>query len=122
MAVYVDDMAAPFKRGNRTYIMCHCWGDSREELFAMMRLIGVDLKYFQRPPSVKLPGMNASWEHFDITKTKRALAVKAGAIETDRYGPMEHVAKLEGNTAKIAQILLLRAKKARAPEAPEPAS
>lgn len=78
MAVYVDNMRAPFGR----MVMCHCWADTRQELFAMMDTIGVASKWFQQPPK-------ASWEHFDISLNKRALAVAAGAIETDRYGPLE---------------------------------
>lgn len=84
MTVYVDDMQAPFGR----YIMCHCWADTRDELFAMMDRIGVQRKWFQQPPK-------ASWEHFDIALSKRALAVKFGAVETDCYGPVEHTAKLK---------------------------
>lgn len=105
MAVYVDDMRAPF--GNM--VMCHMWADTREELFAMADRIGVQRKWFQRPPSVALPGMNASWEHFDIAMSKRALAVKFGAVETDRYGPIEHTARLRGDEARLAQIAALRA-------------
>lgn len=105
MAVYVDDMRAPFGR----YIMRHMWADTRAELFAMVDRIGVQRKWFQRPPSVDLPGMNASWEHFDITQSKRKLALLNGAIETDRYGPIEHEAKLTGNQKKLDQIAGLRA-------------
>lgn len=105
MSVYVDDMRASFGR----MIMCHMWADTREELFAMADQIGVARKWFQRPSGTGLPGMNASWEHFDIALSKRALAVKLGAVETDRYGPIEHTARLRGDTARIAQIARMRA-------------
>lgn len=82
MSVYVDDMRAPF--GNM--VMCHMWADTREELFAMADRIGV----------------------FDIAQSKRALAVKSGAIQTDRYGPVEHCARLAGNTRKLEMIAELR--------------
>lgn len=92
MAVYVDTMQAPFGR----MVMCHMWADSRDELFAMADRIGVQRKWFQRPDSPDaLPGMSASWEHFDIAKSKRALAVRHGAIETDMYGPVEHTRRLD---------------------------
>ncbi len=104
MSVYVDDMRAPF--GNM--VMCHMWADTREELFAMADRIGVQRKWFQRPASIKLLGMKASWEHFDIAHSKRALAVKYGAIQTDRYGPVEHTARLAGNTKKLEMIAELR--------------
>lgn len=71
MSVYVDDMAAPFKPAHRpgaTYVMCHMIADSDEELHAMADKIGVARKWFQG-------------DHYDITKSKRALAVKEGAVE-----------------------------------------
>lgn len=105
MAVYVDSMRASFGR----MVMCHMWADTREELFAMADKIGVARKWFQRPAAVQLPGMNASWEHFDIAMSKRAAALKAGAIETDKYGPSEHGAKLNGNQKLLDQIAHCRA-------------
>jgi hypothetical protein len=93
MTVYVDDLRANFRRMK----MCYCWADTREELFLMMVHIGVSLKRFQCSPQ-------SSWEHFAISLSKRALAVKAGAVETDEYGPAEHIARLEGNAAVIEQI------------------
>lgn len=109
MSVYVDDMRAPF--GNM--VMCHMWADTREELFAMADRIGVARRWFQRPASAGVVGMNASWEHFDIAQSKRSLAVSFGAIETDRYGPIEHCARLAGDTAKIERIAVLRQQRAK---------
>ena len=74
MAVYVDDMAAPFKpshRPGRTYVMCHMIADTDDELHAMAAEIGVARKWHQG-------------DHYDIAKAKRTLAVKLGAIELDR--------------------------------------
>ncbi len=107
MTVYVDDMRAPF--GNM--VMCHMWADTREELFAMADRIGVARRWFQRPANVPCPGMNASWEHFDIALSKRALAVRYGAVETDRYGPVEFVARQRGDTGKLEWIASIRAKR-----------
>lgn len=72
MPVYVDDMKAPYGR----MLMCHMAADSTEELLAMADTIGVARKWIQYPGSKK--------EHFDICLSKRALAVKAGAIEVTR--------------------------------------
>lgn len=73
MAVYVDDMEAPY----RGMIMCHMSADSTEELLAMADKIGVSRKWIQKA---------GTWqEHFDICKTKRALAVKAGALEVSMF-------------------------------------
>ena len=69
MSVYVDDMEAPYGR----LVMCHMLADTTEELLAMADKIGVARRWLQRAGQ---PG-----EHFDVCKTKRALAVKAGAVE-----------------------------------------
>jgi hypothetical protein len=93
MAVYVDNAKNPFGR----YLMCHMWADTLDELLAMADRIGVARKWLQQPPK-------ASWVHFDVAQSKRALAVEAGAIETDKYGPSEHVAKLRGNQKMLDTI------------------
>lgn len=70
MAVYVDDMYAPFGRMK----MCHMMADTTEELMAMADRIGVDRKWIQ--------DRGHPWhEHFDISMSKRALAVQHGATE-----------------------------------------
>lgn len=76
MAVYVDDMFAPYGRMR----MCHLYADTTEELLAMVDRIGVQRKWIQHAGTWK--------EHFDIAMSKRALAVKHGAIETSwrHYG------------------------------------
>lgn len=92
MPVYVDDMKAPF--GNM--VMSHMWADTDAELLAMAARIGVNRKWIQGHPTLSFgKHRNASWVHFDIAQSKRALAVKLGAIETDRYGPLEHEARLD---------------------------
>jgi hypothetical protein len=69
MTVYVDDMRAPFGR----MVMCHMVADSTEELLAMADRIGVSRRWLQYPGTPK--------EHFDIALSKRALAVRHGAVE-----------------------------------------
>jgi hypothetical protein len=104
MAVYVDAAINPFGR----MLMCHMWADSLSELLRMADTIGVQRKWLQQPPK-------ARWVHFDIAKGKRALAVAAGAIESDRYACAYHVAKLEGNTRMIARINGLREMRRKCP-------
>lgn len=91
MSVYVDNMSAPF--GNM--LMCHMWADTDDELLEMADKIGVKRKWIQGHPTLSFgKHRNASWVHFDIAKSKRSLALKFGAVETDRFGPLEHTAKL----------------------------
>lgn len=69
MAVYVDTMRAPYGR----MVMCHMIADTHEELIAMAVYIGVSRRWLQHA--------DQPTEHFDVCQAKRALAVKAGAIE-----------------------------------------
>lgn len=69
MTVYVDDPIWTFGR----MMMCHMVADTREELDRMADTIGVQRKWIQYPGTKR--------EHYDICKSKRRLAVKAGAQE-----------------------------------------
>lgn len=73
MSVYVDRA----RNGYGRMIMCHMIADSSDELHAMADRIGVARRWFQTPPK-------ASFWHYDIAQSKRALAVDAGAIDCDR--------------------------------------
>ncbi len=91
MSVYVGTMRAAFGR----MIMCHMWADDEAELLAMADAIGVQRKWIQGHPVLSFgKHRRASWVHFDIALSKRALAISAGAIETDRYGPLVHTTRL----------------------------
>jgi pyrroloquinoline quinone (PQQ) biosynthesis protein C len=91
VTVYVDDVRLPF----RNMIMCHMWADSTEELLAMADAIGVDRKWIQGHSTLSIgKARSASWIHFDIALSKKELALTAGAVLTDKYGPVEHVARL----------------------------
>lgn len=73
MTVYVDDMhMTPMGRYGRMK-MCHMVADTTDELLKMADRIGVPRKWLQKAGTVH--------EHFDIAMSKRAEAVKAGAVE-----------------------------------------
>tara|TARA_R110002110_G_scaffold115958_1_gene287219 strand:- start:149 stop:424 length:276 start_codon:yes stop_codon:yes gene_type:complete len=72
LTVYVDNMRAAYGR----MIMCHMIADSDAELLRMVDRIGVARKWHQFPGTPR--------SHFDIALSKRALAVKAGAVEIGR--------------------------------------
>ena len=103
MAVYVDDVRHPY----RGMIMCHMWADSLEELMAMADRIGLDRKWFQSPPK-------ASWEHFDISIGMKRAAIRNGAILTDRFAPLEHVARARGDMRLLERIRASRQRQAAA--------
>ena len=71
MPVYVDK---PLHRYGRM-VMCHMLADTTEELHAMADKIGIARRWFQG---------DARAPHYDICKSKRALAISNGAIEIDR--------------------------------------
>ena len=99
MPVYVDPSVHPY----RGMIMCHMWATTHAELLAMATKIGLSHRWLQKPPQ-------ASWVHFDVCKNRRALAVEFGAIETDKYGPVEHLARLRNDTAMLDRIATLRSR------------
>ena len=92
MTVYVDDVQHRYGR----MIMCHMWADSEEELIRMVDHIGVPRKWIQKPPQ-------ASWTHFDISLAKKEMALEAGAVLTDKYGPVEHVCRLRLKNPNLSE-------------------
>ncbi len=87
MTVYVDPSAFPYRR----QLYCHVWADTVEELHAAAQAAGLKREWFQCPPK-------ASWEHYDCAPRIRAILVRNGAVETDKYGPAYHVARLNSQS------------------------
>jgi hypothetical protein len=67
--VYVDNMEAPFGR----MIMCHMIADTQKELLEMADKIGLTRGWIQEVSTPR--------EHFDISITKKKMAIKFGAKE-----------------------------------------
>jgi hypothetical protein len=106
MTVYVDDVRHRF--GNM--IMCHMWADTDAELLAMADRIGVARKWIQGHPTLSHgKHRDASWVHFDIAMSKKALALQHGAVLTDKYGPVEFLAHRRGDRSKLDAIAAARA-------------
>lgn len=76
MGVYVDNMFELEMGRYRGMRMSHMVADTLAELHAMADRIGVKRQWFQGPGKSRYP-------HYDIAMSKRALAVKFGAIEVD---------------------------------------
>ncbi len=98
MTVYVDDVRHDYYGrgsaiGSARMVMCHMWADSLEELLAMVDKIGVQRKWIQGHPDSIGKAKQASWLHFDVSLSKKKLAIENGAVLTDKYGPLEFLAK-----------------------------
>ena len=74
MAVYVDDMYLSPMGEFRGMRMSHMVADRKSELLAMADRIGVQRRWIQYPRDPKRC-------HFDVSLSKRRLAVRAGAHE-----------------------------------------
>ena len=97
MVVYVDNTRNKFKH----MIMSHMWADTDEELHAMATKVGLKRVWFQRPP-------HAKWKHYDLCQEKKCMAIRLGAIETDKYGASEYIAQKEQNYEVLQRITKLR--------------
>ena len=90
MTVYVDAAAYPYKR----MMMCHMLADTPAELHAMADRICVARHWYQH---------QASTPHYDVCKSKRALAISFGAIEVDRAGMTQAIRKIRASGAYVRE-------------------
>lgn len=105
MAVYVDDVRHRF----RHLIMCHMWADTLPELLEMADAVGIAAKWLQGPPK-------SAWLHFDIPVEIKIEVIKRGARHMDRFGPVEHLARLRGDHQCLATIARARALRGLPPD------
>lgn len=89
MAVYVDQARNPLGR----MIMCHMMADTIGELHAMADRIGLQRRWFQP----------RSTPHYDLSVSRRALAVRAGALEIDRRKVVEIIRRIQADPASFYQ-------------------
>lgn len=90
MAVYVDELR---DWGWKLGPSCHLIADTNEELHEFAARIGMRMAWFQK---------SSSGPHYDLTASRRAAAVRLGAVEiTSR----EMVAKLKAWRALVVARL-----------------
>lgn len=78
MTVYVDDMLMEARVGRLTARWSHLMADTREELIAFAKSIGLREAWLQD---------KRSGVHFDVTAGKRAQALAAGAVPIECASP-----------------------------------
>jgi Protein of unknown function (DUF4031) len=86
VSVYVDSARNSYGR----LLMSHMIADTPSDLHAMAATIGVARHWFQVPPK-------ASFWHYDISQSKRALAVAAGAVPCDRTAFVEALRRIRAS-------------------------
>ncbi len=84
MAVYVDSANIDATVGRIRSRWSHLTADTQDELHAFAQRIGLQRRWFQtckRPCS--RAGESCPHWHYDVTTSRRAAAVAAGAVEID---------------------------------------
>lgn len=77
MPVYIDDVFIPYGRMK----MCHMIADTEEELHNMANKIGMRREWYQ----------TGNYPHYDVSKSKRVLAIELGAIEITTRELVTHI-------------------------------
>lgn len=101
MTVYVDNMRRPARVGRTSARWSHLLADTHDELEAFARLLGL------RPEWIQHEGR--AIEHYDVTDTVRARALKLGAVPM-RYGregglfTLLKAAKAAGDAERVAVL------------------
>lgn len=83
MSVYVDDARNRFGR----MIMCHMVADTVSELHDMAAAIGMRQAWFQPK----------SFPHYDVSLSRREVAVGLGAVEVTQRGIVGVIRRLRGS-------------------------
>lgn len=92
MSVYVDGARNGFGR----MVMCHMVADTPAELHAMATAIGMKRHWYQSPEKTSFP-------HYDLSLTRRALALTAGAKEITRQELGAHMKRVKAELIAAGQ-------------------
>ncbi len=92
MTVYVDGA----RNGYGRMVMCHMVADTPNELHTMAAMIGLRYDWYQSPDK-------ASFPHYDLSLTRRALALSAGAKELTRQELGAHMKRVKSELIAAGQ-------------------
>jgi hypothetical protein len=85
MTVYVDNAKIPATVGRFRSRWSHLTADDQEELHVFAERIGLKRAWFQTCKIGRkyCPPETCPHWHYDVTESKRELAIRAGAVEMD---------------------------------------
>jgi len=109
VTVYVDQL--PSSGWGRWNGGAHMLGTDLEELHAMARKIGLRRAWFQG---------DSTFAHYDLTKSKRALAVAAGAVEIDATEIPDDVLMQDDHGGHAQRSTLIARRKRERAASPQP--
>jgi hypothetical protein len=88
MTVYVDDMRMYARVGRISSHWSHLVADTRDELHEFAARLGLKRSWFQEPKGIGTISASArsaqNW-HYDVTDSKRELAITLGATAVTTY-------------------------------------
>lgn len=87
MTVYVDTMKTPYKQPRypfRKLVLSHMIADTEQELYAMAEKIDLNWNHVHRGSTL----------HFDVSQSKKKLAIQHGAVELNRRDFIKKVREL----------------------------
>lgn len=100
MTVYVDNMRLPARVGTITGTWSHLMADTDAELNAFAVRLGLKTSWAQHP--------GTALSHYDVTESKRRLAVALGAVPIDYGGDVSlRLIRRTGSDSGVAQQLAL---------------
>lgn len=88
MTVYVDGLV---NHGWRLGPSCHLIGETEGELHRLAARCGLQRRWFQAPP-------RASFPHYDLTESRRRIAVELGAVELERKAFVEKMREIRAKS------------------------
>jgi hypothetical protein len=95
VSVYVDGERNEFGR----MVMCHMWADTLAELHQMADAIGMKREWFQP----------LSFPHYDVSLSRRAVAVELGAVQVGRREGSEIRKRIFARGFSDAELAEIRA-------------